>query len=196
MFKRLFDIATSTAGLILLSPLLVILAILVRLDSPGPIFYGAARVGRYGKIFKLFKFRSMIVNADQVGPGVTGACDPRITRAGRFLRRTKLDELPQLFNVLRGEMSIVGPRPEDPRYVAFYTDEHRQVLNVRPGITSPASVVYRNEEAMLIGDNWEQHYIKTVMPAKLKIDLEYSKSATIWGDLRIIWVTFMAIMRR
>lgn len=195
MLKRLFDIAASGLGLILLSPLLLVLALAVKLGSSGPIFYRANRVGRYGKHFKLLKFRSMVINADQIGPAVTRAADPRITRVGRFLRRTKLDELPQLMNVLRGEMSLVGPRPEDPRYVALYTDEQRQVLNVRPGITSPASVAYRNEEAMLVGDDWEKHYVEQIMPVKLAVDLEYARNASLWRDVRVILGTLRALFR-
>jgi lipopolysaccharide/colanic/teichoic acid biosynthesis glycosyltransferase len=194
MLKRLFDIAASFFGLLILSPFLIIAGILVKLDSPGPILYRATRVGRYGELFKLLKFRSMVVNADKVGPGVTGADDPRITRMGQFLRRTKLDELPQLINVLRGEMSIVGPRPEDPRYVALYTDEQRQVLNVRPGITSPASVEFRNEENLLTGDDWEMHYIEYILPAKLAVDLEYVRRPSIMRDIGIIFSTIRAMM--
>lgn len=195
MLKRSFDILASSAGLVVISPVLAVLGVLVKLSSPGPVFYRATRVGRGGRHFKLLKFRSMVENADKLGPGVTGATDLRITPVGRFLRRTKLDELPQLINVLRGDMSIVGPRPEDPRYVALYTDEQRQVLNVRPGITSPASIAYRNEEALLTGADWEQHYINSVMPAKLAIDLEYACNPSLWRDLRIIGNTIKAILK-
>lgn len=195
MLKRFFDILASSAGLVVLSPVLIVLGVLVKLSSPGPVFYRATRVGRGGRHFELLKFRSMVVNADKIGPGVTGAADPRITPIGRFLRRTKLDELPQLINVLRGDMSVVGPRPEDPRYVALYTDEQRQVLSVRPGITSPASVAYRNEEALLTGADWEQHYINAVMPAKLAIDMKYACSPSLWQDLRIIGNTIKAIVK-
>jgi lipopolysaccharide/colanic/teichoic acid biosynthesis glycosyltransferase len=194
MLKRLFDIVASTIGLIVLSPVLVGIALAVKVSSPGPIFYRANRVGRYGNHFKLLKFRSMVINADKIGPSVTGASDSRITPIGRFLRRTKLDELPQLLNVIRGEMSIVGPRPEDPRYVAHYTEEQRQVLNVRPGITSPASIQYRDEESMLTGDNWENHYIQEVMPVKLTIDLEYAQSPSILRDFGIILRTIRAVV--
>ena len=196
MLKRLFDIGASAIGLLVLSPLLLILSLMVRLDTPGPIFYRATRVGRYGQPFKLLKFRSMVISADKVGPGVTGAQDPRVTRSGRFLRRTKLDELPQLVNVLRGEMSLVGPRPEDPRYVALYTDEQREVLNVRPGITSPASLKYRNEEALLVGEDWETHYIEHVMPAKLAVDLDYARNASLLRDVSLIIRTVLSIFKR
>ena len=135
--RRLLDLVASLAGLTLLSPLFVFIALLIALDSPGPVFYRGQRVGRHGRLFRLYKFRSMVISADKQGPGITAAGDARITRVGRFLRRAKLDELPQLINVLLGDMSLVGPRPEDPRYVAFYTPEQRRVLSVRPGITSP-----------------------------------------------------------
>jgi len=191
--RRLFDVAASALGLLLLSPLLLLLAIWVRLDSPGPIFYRARRVGRGGDLFALYKFRSMVVDADRQGPGITVSADRRVTRAGRFLRRTKLDELPQLINVLKGEMSLVGPRPEDPRYVALYTPEQRGVLAVRPGITSAASLAFRHEEQLLGGANWETIYREQVMPAKLAIDLAYLEQRTLLSDLRLILRT-VAVM--
>ena len=193
--KRIFDLVASTLVLVALSPITLIIALAVRLDSPGPIFYRARRVGQHGKLFTLYKFRSMVAEADKQGPGITAAGDARVTRVGRVLRRAKLDELPQLFNVLRGEMSLVGPRPEDPRYVALYTPEQREVLQVRPGITSPASVRYRNEEAVLVGDDWEKTYIEEVMPAKLMVDLEYVRSTGLWRDVVILWRTFLALWR-
>lgn len=195
MLKRAFDVLASGAGLIVLSPVLVALALLVKFGSPGPVFYRANRVGLHGQPFQLFKFRSMVVGADKKGPAVTGAGDSRVTPIGKFLRRTKLDELPQLLNVLRGEMSVVGPRPEDPRYVAHYTPEQRAVLNVRPGITSPASVAYRNEEAILTGQDWETTYIQQVMPAKLVIDLEYAHNPSLLRDFQIIFQTLLALFR-
>ena len=151
LVQRFFDAMLSGLGLIILSPVLICLAAWIVLDSRGPVFYRAKRVGRYGSPFELYKFRSMVINADRQGPGITVAQDRRVTRAGRFLRRTKLDELPQLINVLNGDMSLVGPRPEDPRYVALYNDQQRQIFNVRPGITSAASLAYRHEEDLLTG---------------------------------------------
>lgn len=195
MPKRLFDISASALGLLVLSPVFLTLALLVRFSSPGPVFYRATRVGRHGVPFRLLKFRSMVINADRLGPGVTGAADPRITPVGRFLRRTKLDELPQLLNVLRGEMSLVGPRPEDPRYVALYTAAQRRVLDVRPGITSPASIAYRHEESLLTGENWEQAYIERLMPAKLELDLAYVQRASLRTDLALIFRTLARIIR-
>ena len=195
MLKRLFDVIVSALGLLVLSPVLLVLALLVKFSSPGTVLYHATRVGLDGHPFKLLKFRSMVANAAQIGPAVTGAADSRITPIGRFLRRTKLDELPQLLNVLRGEMSLVGPRPEDPRYAALYTPEQRRVLSVRPGITSPASIAYRSEEAMLTGDDWETHYIQHVMPAKLEIDLQYVEHASLLYDLKLIFRTFISLFR-
>jgi lipopolysaccharide/colanic/teichoic acid biosynthesis glycosyltransferase len=195
MMKRAFDFTASAVGLIVLSPIMALIALAIRLDSPGPIFYRATRVGLGGRPFTLYKFRSMVVNADKIGPGITSSNDARITCIGRILRRTKLDELPQLFNVLWGDMSLVGPRPEDPRYVALYTPQQRQVLNVPPGITSLASVRYRNEEAILKGENWEMRYVQVVMPSKLTIDLDYVENATLLQDLYILWRTLLALFR-
>lgn len=191
--KRAFDVVTSASALIVLALPLSIVAALVKFSSPGPIFYKATRVGRDGKLFKVYKFRSMVVNADQVGPRVTGADDPRITRIGRFMRNTKLDELPQLINVLRGEMSLVGPRPEDPAYVKLYTPEQRMVLNVRPGITGAASVTYRHEEALLAGEDREHRYIQEIMPSKLAIDLKYVRNVSLVNDIKIIADTILAL---
>lgn len=195
MLKRTFDLLASALGLIILSPIFALIALLIRLTSPGPVFYRARRVGQGGREFTLYKFRSMVADADRRGPGITAAGDPRVTSIGRVLRRTKLDELPQLWNVLRGDMSLVGPRPEDPRYVALYTPEQRRVLDVRPGITSLASIEYRNEEAVLHGPDWEQRYIHEVMPAKLAIDLRYVQRATLFTDLLIILRTLLALFR-
>ncbi len=193
MLKRAFDVAVSLAALIALSPLLLLIALLVRATSPGTALYCATRVGLNGQPFTLYKFRSMVSDAHRHGPGITGAGDPRITPPGRALRRAKLDELPQLFNVLRGDMSLVGPRPEDPRYVALYTPEQREVLRVRPGITSAASVAFRNEEALLGGADWETVYLEQVMPAKLAADLDYARHPTMGRDLIILARTVAAL---
>lgn len=198
--KRGIDIVFSAGGLVVLSPILLILAAAVAFTSPGGVFYRATRAGRYGVPFKLYKFRSMVANADKIGSAVTVGGDRRVTAVGKFLRKTKLDELPQLINVLKGEMSLVGPRPEDPRYVALYTPEQRAVLNVRPGITSLASVTYRDEEAVLQdavskGADWETFYIENVMPTKIAIDLEYVARANPIEDVKIILKTFGAILK-
>ena len=195
MLKRAFDVAVSLLGLIALSPLLLVIALVVRGTSPGPALHRPQRVGLNGRLFTLLKFRSMVSDAHRHGPGITGAGDPRITPIGRLLRRTKLDELPQLYNVLRGDMSMVGPRPEDPRYVALYSDEQREVLRVRPGITSAASVEYRNEEALLGGADWETVYTQQIMPAKLAADLDYVRSVSLWRDLVILARTLAALFK-
>lgn len=193
MLKRVFDFVSSGVGLIVLSPVFVVTAIAVHLNSRGPVFYRARRVGQYGKEFHLYKFRSMVVGADQKGPGITSAGDNRITAVGRFLRRTKLDELPQLINVFRGEMSLVGPRPEDPRYVGLYTPEQQALLQHRPGMTSLASLTYRNEEQLLFGTDWERTYIDQILPTKLSTDLEYAQRATLFTD---IWLILRTIISR
>lgn len=193
--KRLFDIVVSGTALVMLSGPMLIIALLVKLNSPGPIFYKATRVGRNGRLFKVYKYRSMVVDADKVGPRVTAGDDPRITRIGAILRKTKLDELPQLLNVLHGDMSLVGPRPEDPRYVAHYTPEQRNILKVRPGITGPASVAYRHEEEILrgAGDQREIIYINDIMPKKLAIDMEYVNNVSLGRDIQLLLDTVRAL---
>lgn len=193
--RRLVDIIAAIVGLLVLSPFLLLILVAIKIDSAGPLFYRAQRIGKDGAVFKLFKFRTMVVNADKRGPGITTAGDNRITRVGRFLRRTKLDELPQLINVLRGDMSLVGPRPEDPRYVALYTPAQRRVLHVRPGITSAASLTYRHEEQLLGGADWETVYRTQVMPRKLAIDLDYLARRTLFSDLSLILRTVFAMLR-
>lgn len=195
MAKRLFDIVVAAVGLVVLSPLFVLLAIWIKLDSSGPVFYRGERVGKDGDLFHMFKFRSMAENAAQIGPRITARHDQRVTRPGRFLRDSKLDELPQLINMLRGEMSLVGPRPEDPRYVALYTPEQRRVLSVRPGITSPASVAYRDEEAMLRHHNVDDWYTRVLMPRKLEMDLAYIEHMSLWSDLKVIAMTIRVLFR-
>jgi lipopolysaccharide/colanic/teichoic acid biosynthesis glycosyltransferase len=185
----------STLGLLLLSPVFLLCALLIKLDSSGPVFYRARRVGQYGNPFYQYKFRSMVVIAEQAGPGITTAHDKRITKIGRFLRHYKLDELPQLINVLKGEMSLVGPRPETPHYVAHYTTTQRQILNTLPGITSPASLTYRHEQSLLVGDDWEKIYLREIMPQKLAIELEYLARRTLWQDLALIVRTLWAVFQ-
>ncbi len=194
MCKRISDGVIAALGLLIVSPLFLLIAPIIKLDSPGPVFYRAERIGKEGVPFRLYKFRSMVADADRRGPGITAAGDCRVTRVGVFLRRTKLDELPQLINVLRGEMSLVGPRPEDPRYVALYTPEQRRVLAARPGITSPASLHYRNESAVLSGNDWERVYIETVMPHKLAIELAYLSHRSFFTDLKVIFLTLWAVV--
>ena len=191
----MFDGAGSIIGLIVLSLLFLAIAVAVKLSDGGPVFYRATRVGKNGRLFKLYKFRSMIVEGDRQGLGITIDGDSRITRLGRVLRRFKLDELPQLLNVVKGEMSLVGPRPEDPRYVALYSPEQRRVLEVRPGITSLASLKFRREELLLRGENWEATYVKDILPRKLAIELEYIGCRTLLGDVKIILRTLGGIFQ-
>ncbi|MBI5928547.1 MAG: sugar transferase [Chloroflexi bacterium] len=195
ILKRILDITASLMGLVVLAPFFIIFAIAIRFGSPGPIFHKAKRVGKDGQEFRLYKFRTMVNNADKQGPGITASGDSRITPMGRILRRTKLDELPQLINVLRGEMSLVGPRPEDPRYVALYSENQRVVLSVHPGITSLASVEYRNEEKILQGNGWEKLYVEKVMPDKLTLDLSYVENQSLWLDIKIIVKTLLSLFK-
>lgn len=187
--KRMLDISVAFVGCVLLLPVFLLVALFIKLNDGGPIFYRAKRVGRGGQLFRLYKFRTMRVGADRQGPGVTTHGDARVTRVGRWLRRTKIDELPQLLNVIANDMSLVGPRPEDPRYVALYSAEQRQILSIQPGITSAASLAYRHEEQMLTGSDWETTYRDVVMPAKLAVDLEYMSRRTLWTDVSLIMKT-------
>ena len=198
MPKRLFDLVVAGMGLLLLSPLLLVIALWIKLDSPGPVFFRQQRVGRFGAPFRIHKFRSMSGDAPLAGPQLTVGADPRITRAGAFLRRSKLDELPQLIDVLAGTMSLVGPRPEVPRYVAMYPAELRaKVLSVRPGITDPASIAYRDENTLLAGAvDPERVYIEQVMPAKLRFAAQYVDRMSLWNDVRLIGVTLRSLWWR
>ncbi len=185
----------SGVGLILLSPLFLVLAIWIKLDSRGPVFYRQVRVGRGNKDFRLFKFRSMRPNSDKLGLITVGGHDPRVTRSGYYIRKYKLDELPQLINVFIGDMSLVGPRPEVRKYVDIYTPEQMRVLDVRPGITSLASIRYRNENDILAAaEDPDRAYIEQVMPNKLAIDLEYVAKANLWTDIKLIFSTFKEII--
>ena len=193
--KRLFDITASGLGLLVLSPLFLILAVWIKLDSPGPVFYRQVRVGRDNKDFRLFKFRSMRVGSDKKGLITVGGHDPRVTRSGYYIRKYKLDELPQLINVFIGDMSLVGPRPEVRKYVDLYTPEQLHVLDVRPGITDMASIRYRNENELLEqAAEPEQYYRDVVMQDKLRINLEYVADHSFIKDLKIIFMTFKAIV--
>jgi lipopolysaccharide/colanic/teichoic acid biosynthesis glycosyltransferase len=184
---RFLDALFSFVGLIILSPILLILCFWVKVDSAGPIFYIQKRVGLNGKDFNLFKFRSMRVNADKLGLLTVGGRDPRITSSGYIIRKYKLDELPQLFNVLRGEMSLVGPRPEVRKYVDLYTSDQRQVLQVRPGITDEASIKYKNENDLLaISENPEKTYIEEIMPAKLELNKKFIQNPSLVNYFSII----------
>jgi lipopolysaccharide/colanic/teichoic acid biosynthesis glycosyltransferase len=188
--KRLYDVLLSSGGLVVLSPLFLLIAALIKLADGGAVFYRQMRVGLHGQSFLIWKFRTMVPQADGAGPLVTRDGDVRVTRIGRILRKTKLDELPQLRNVLKGEMSLVGPRPEVPKYVEQYTSEQRQILNFKPGITNLASVLFRNEEVLLKNaDNVEEFYIRHCVPRKLQLNLEHAERANLMSDTWIILQT-------
>ena len=194
--KRLFDIVASGLGLLVLSPLFLIIAIWIKLDSKGPVFYRQVRVGWHNKDFRIFKFRSMRVGSDKGSLVTIGGRDPRVTRSGYWIRKFKLDELPQLINVFIGDMSLVGPRPEVRHYVDYWTPEQMHVLDVRPGITDPASIKFRNEnELMEKADDPEKYYIEVIMQEKLKLYLEYVHNHSFWGDIGLIFKTFWTIVK-
>jgi lipopolysaccharide/colanic/teichoic acid biosynthesis glycosyltransferase len=195
ILKRLFDLTASVIGLALLLPVLAILALALKLDSPGPVFYRGLRAGRFGKAFRIFKYRTMVVDAHKLGGPSSSADDPRITRMGGLLRRYKLDELPQLLNVLKGEMSLVGPRPEVVEEVLLYTAEEKGLLEVRPGITDWASIRFRNEGEILRGSS-DPHaaYREKIRPEKIRLGLEYVRSRSFMTDFKIILKTLKAIV--
>ena len=193
--KRLFDIIASGLGLVVLSPLFLILAIWIKLDSKGPVFYRQVRVGYKNKDFRIFKFRSMRVGADKGSLVTIGGHDPRVTKSGYFIRKFKFDELPQLINVFVGDMSLVGPRPEVRHYVDYWTPEQMHVLDVRPGITDPASIKFRNEnELMEQAEDPEKFYIEVIMQEKIKLYLEYVEKHSFFYDLGLIFKTFLVII--
>ena len=193
--KRIFDILASGFGLLVLSPIFLIMAIWIKLDSNGPVFYRQVRVGRHNKDFRIFKFRSMRVGSDKGSLVTIGGRDPRITRSGYFIRKFKLDELPQLINVFVGDMSLVGPRPEVRHYVDFWTEEQMHVLDVRPGITDPASIKFRNENELLeTAEDPEKYSIEVIMQEKIKLYLEYVEKTSFWYDIKLIFKTFQVII--
>ncbi len=194
--KRILDLTVSFLALILLTPLFVVISIWIKKDSPGPVFFKGERIGRYGRPFNIWKFRSMDQVAGSTAAGLTVAGDPRITRAGHYLRRTKLDELPQLVNVLRGEMSLVGPRPEIRKYVDMFPDDFDRILAVKPGITDLASIRFRNESELLaLHDGSEDEYVKRILPEKIRLAHEYIRSRSLIKDLKIIFKTLLLILR-
>ena len=194
--KRLMDVTVSGCALLVLWPVLLLIAAAIKIDDPGPVFYRQVRVGRGGKHFRIFKFRTMIVDADKKGLAITVGRDNRITRVGAFLRKSKLDELAQLINVFTGEMSFVGPRPEVPKYVDMYTPYQRQVLLVRPGITDYASIAYRNENDLLEGaEDPEKMYIEQIMPDKIELNMKYLREISPVADIRLIFKTIEAVIR-
>jgi len=197
MLKRLFDVIFSALGIIITFPILILFALSIKLSSKGPVFYRGERVGRFGKLFRIYKFRTMVLDAEKLGGPSTADDDPRITKAGKFLRKYKLDELPQLINVLKGEMSFVGPRPEVKHYVDMFNEEEKSILSVRPGITDWASLWNPDEGAILAGSpDSEQTYMEKIRPLKIKLQLKYVNERSFWKDLKIILLTLKAIVVR
>lgn len=195
--KRLFDFAIALSGLVLLSPLLIIVALVIKLESKGPVFYRGARVGRHGKPFKIYKFRSMVQDAERQGASSTAASDMRVTRCGHFIRKFKLDEFSQLINVLVGDMSLVGPRPEVQKFVDMYTEEEKAILTVRPGITDWSSIKFHNEGEIIEASGIEdadEAYAKLIRPEKLRLQLKYVKERNLWVDIKIIMTTVSTIV--
>lgn len=197
MLKRIFDIVFSLLGLIILSPILLAFAGIIKWGDDGPVFYRGVRVGKNGKLFKIFKFRTMVVNAEKIGGSSTADDDPRITKIGKFMRKHKLDELSQLINVLKGEMSFVGPRPEVQHYVNMYTDEEKIILRVKPGITDWASLWNSDEGAILAGSpDPEKTYLEKIRPEKIRLQLQYVKNHSPGVDIKIIIQTILKITKK
>ncbi len=193
--RRVFDTAVAGLGLAISSPVLLAAAVAIKLDSPGPVIFRQKRVGLNGAPFEILKFRTMRVDAEKVGAQLTVGADPRITKVGAFLRAWKIDELPQLVNVVKGEMALVGPRPEVPRYVELYTAEQRRVLSVRPGITDPASIEFRNESELMAGQaDPERYYREVIMPRKVQLNLAYLARRSLGSDLGMLFATVKAVL--
>ena len=194
--KRVFDVVVSFIILLLLSPFFLILAAAIKIDSKGPVFYRQTRVGRYNKDFKIFKFRTMVQDADKIGLPLTVGDDPRVTRVGHLIRKLRLDEFSQLLNVLNGTMSLVGPRPEVRKYVDAYTDEYMATLLIRPGITATSSIAFKDEDKILnSAENAEEVYIEKILPPKMKYNLEYMKDITLLNDIKIMFQTVGAVLK-
>jgi len=190
--KRLFDLTFSFLGLIICFPIFIIVPILIKLDSKGPVFFRQARVGKNFIQFKIYKFRTMRHDPEERGPVITVGGDHRVTRIGRFLRQYKVDELPQLFNVLKGEMSFVGPRPEVKKYVQLFEKDYKKLLRIRPGITDPASIKYSDEESILsLSENWEEEYKKRILPEKIQLSVGYVENHNLVTDVKLILKTFL-----
>lgn len=195
ILKRIFDIIVSTMMLIIVSPVFLILAIAIKLDSPGPVFYRQERVTQYGKIFRIFKFRTMVSNADKIGTQVTVGNDSRITRVGKLIRKCRLDEVSQLIDVFRGAMTFVGTRPEVTQYVAAYTPEMMATLLLPAGVTSLASIMYKDEDALLDGaENVDETYVKAVLPEKMRYNLEAIERFSFLGDIKVMFMTVLAVL--
>lgn len=196
MIKRVFDVIVAAVGLLLLTPILLLVSLLIKLDSPGPVFFTQERMGRKFRSFRIYKFRTMVPDAPRLGGKITAGADPRITRIGRYLRWTKVDELPQLLNVLKGDMSVVGPRPEVRQYVELFRADYEEILEISPGITDLASVHYRHE-AELLGqaENPEDRYVKEILPEKIKLAKEYLHRSSFFFDIVVLLKTFVAIVK-
>jgi lipopolysaccharide/colanic/teichoic acid biosynthesis glycosyltransferase len=194
--KRLFDLLFSLGAVVLMSPLFIWFAMRIKQEDGGPVFYRGVRTGLRGKTFRIFKFRSMVVHAENLGASSTAAEDPRVTRIGAFMRKYKIDELPQLLNVLIGDMSFVGPRPEVKRFTDMYTEEEKAILTVRPGITDWASIWNSDEGSILAGaEDPDRAYLELIRPIKIKLQLKYIRERTFFADLKIIFLTFWALVR-
>ena len=194
--KRVFDVIVAAVGLLLLTPILLLVSLLIKLDSPGPVFFTQERMGRKFRSFRIYKFRTMVPDAPRLGGKITAGADPRITRIGRYLRWTKVDELPQLLNVLKGDMSVVGPRPEVRQYVELFRSDYEEILQVSPGITDLASVHYRHEAELLEGaENPEDRYVKEILPEKIKLAKEYLHQSSFFFDIVVLLKTFFAIVK-
>ena len=194
--KRIFDICFSVLVLLASSPACLLVAIAIKLESKGPVLFKQDRVGLNGRHFELYKFRTMVENAETIGLNLTTKGDPRITKVGKFLRKWKIDEIPQLINILKGEMSVVGPRPETPDYVELYTTGQRKVLSVRPGMAGPASIAYRNEEEEVLAklENPREYYINHIMPDRLRLDLEYIEKQSLAYDFKLLFSMIKATL--
>ena len=195
LLKRVFDVVVSALMLILISPVFLILAIAIKLDSPGPVFYRQERVTQYGKTFRIFKFRTMVSNADKIGTQVTVGNDSRITRVGKLIRKCRLDEVSQLIDIFRGTMTFVGTRPEVPKYVAAYTSEMMATLLLPAGVTSLASIMYKDEDKLLSGaEDVDKAYIEEVLPGKMRYNLKAIETFTFWGDIKVMFMTVFAVL--
>jgi len=193
--KRIFDLIAAALGVLVLAPVYIAIALAIKLTSPGPVFYRGVRTGLHGKPFRIYKFRTMVVDAEKIGGPSTGKDDPRITPVGGFLRRYKLDELPQLFNVISGEMSLVGPRPEVPQYTDEYQGEELLILTVRPGITDYASIKFSRLDEVLGSEDPDRVYEEKVRPVKNALRIKYVKERSFWGDIALIFNTLFRIVR-
>jgi len=195
MLKRLFDITACLVALLLLFPFFAVVAISIKLNSPGPFFYRGWRIGLGGKPFRIFKFRTMVVDAEKIGGPSTALNDPRLTKIGKFLRKYKIDELPQLINILRGEMSFVGPRPQVEKYTKLYNNEEQIILSIRPGLTDYASIKFINLDQILGDDSVDERYLKEIEPEKNRLRMKYAKDHSFWIDIKIILMTLMQMLK-